>query len=48
MDSGTHKQTEAELKLPPITEEITTDEFQKAFAVVSEHTSLAMEMPCKE
>eukprot|EP00956_Cyclotella_meneghiniana_P006230 scaffold8106_cov56-Cyclotella_meneghiniana.AAC.2 len=34
-----HKQTEAEIKLPPITGEISTEDFQKAFAVVSEHTS---------
>ena len=34
-----HKQTEEELKLPKIEGEITTGEFQKAFAVVSEHTS---------
>eukprot|EP00956_Cyclotella_meneghiniana_P023526 scaffold45982_cov25-Cyclotella_meneghiniana.AAC.1 len=34
-----HKQTEAETKLPPITGEISMEDFQKAFAVVSEHTS---------
>lgn len=34
-----HKQTETEMTLPSITGEISKEEFQKAFRVVSEHTS---------